>query len=102
MICPDLRGYGASDKPTETSTTAYGGEAIRSPLNVEVPNSGHWFVVLDLGGRPRPDRVKRARLGAELLDARWGNVGGELRQSTQQVLHLLSWGLPVECLSWAG
>lgn len=27
-----------------------GGEALESPLHHEVPNGGHWVVVLDLGG----------------------------------------------------
>lgn len=27
-----------------------GGQALRSPVRLRVPNSGHWFVVLDLGG----------------------------------------------------
>lgn len=28
----------------------YGGQALRSPVRLEVPTAGHWFVVLDLGG----------------------------------------------------
>jgi len=27
-----------------------GGQAQRSPVQLQVPNPGHWFVVLDLGG----------------------------------------------------
>jgi hypothetical protein len=27
-----------------------GGEAVRSPVSLETPSSGHWYVVLDLGG----------------------------------------------------
>jgi hypothetical protein len=27
-----------------------GGGAIRSPVRLKVPSSGHWYVVLDLGG----------------------------------------------------
>ena len=27
-----------------------GGEALRSPLRLQVPSTGHWFVTLDLGG----------------------------------------------------
>lgn len=29
---------------------AVGGRALRSPLSLTVPNTGHWYVVLDLGG----------------------------------------------------
>ena len=29
---------------------AVGGEAVESPVTLEAPNSGHWYVVLDLGG----------------------------------------------------
>jgi hypothetical protein len=28
----------------------YGGGAVASPVRLEVPHSGHWYVVLDLGG----------------------------------------------------
>lgn len=28
----------------------YGGEALRSPLRINVPHADHWYVVLDLGG----------------------------------------------------
>lgn len=28
-----------------------GGEAVRSPVLLRPPESGHWYVVLDLGGR---------------------------------------------------
>lgn len=34
----------------------YGGHARRSPVRLQVPNSGHWHVVVDLGGYP--GRVK--------------------------------------------
>jgi hypothetical protein len=27
-----------------------GGQALRSPVRLEVPHSGHWHVVIDLGG----------------------------------------------------
>lgn len=27
-----------------------GGQALRSPVRLSVPNSGHWHVILDLGG----------------------------------------------------
>jgi hypothetical protein len=27
-----------------------GGQALRSPVRLQAPNAGHWFVVLDLGG----------------------------------------------------
>lgn len=32
--------------------TFYGGGAVASPVRLEVPQSGHWYVVLDLGGAP--------------------------------------------------
>ena len=32
------------------SADFYGGEALRSPLRIGVPHSGHWHVALDLGG----------------------------------------------------
>jgi hypothetical protein len=28
----------------------FGGEAIRSPIPIEVPRSGHWYVVVDFNG----------------------------------------------------
>jgi hypothetical protein len=28
----------------------FGGEAIRSPIPIEVPSSGHWYVVIDFNG----------------------------------------------------
>lgn len=30
--------------------TFYGGQSTRSPIKIPVPNSGHWYVVIDLGG----------------------------------------------------
>jgi hypothetical protein len=27
-----------------------GGEAVRSPVHLQTPSAGHWYVVLDLGG----------------------------------------------------
>lgn len=30
--------------------TYYGGHVTRSPYNVTVPNSGRWYVTIDLGG----------------------------------------------------
>lgn len=30
--------------------TYYGGLAKRSPLNLKAPYSGHWYLVIDLGG----------------------------------------------------
>ena len=30
--------------------TYYGGHITRSPYNVTVPNSGRWYVTIDLGG----------------------------------------------------
>lgn len=32
------------------SFNAIGGEALRSPLNLEIPSAGYWHVVIDLGG----------------------------------------------------
>lgn len=29
----------------------FGGQAIRSPVRLQVPTSGHWHVAIDLGGR---------------------------------------------------
>jgi hypothetical protein len=29
----------------------FGGEARRSPIRLKVPQSGHWHVAIDLGGR---------------------------------------------------
>jgi hypothetical protein len=29
---------------------AIGGQAVKSPVRLETPNSGNWYVVLDLGG----------------------------------------------------
>jgi len=28
----------------------YGGQVLRSPLRLQVPSSGTWYVVIDLGG----------------------------------------------------
>jgi len=28
----------------------YGGQALRSPVRLQVLSAGHWYVVLDLGG----------------------------------------------------
>jgi hypothetical protein len=28
----------------------YGGEAVHSPVRLQVPHSGHWHVAIDLGG----------------------------------------------------
>jgi Domain of unknown function (DUF1883)/TIR domain len=30
----------------------YGGQAKRSPVHLPIPSSGHWYVVVDLGGYP--------------------------------------------------
>lgn len=30
--------------------TYYGGHATRSPVNISVPSSGHWYVAIDFGG----------------------------------------------------
>ena len=30
--------------------TYYGGHATKSPIRIPVPNSGHWYVTIDLGG----------------------------------------------------
>lgn len=28
----------------------YGGETVSSPYNIAVPRTGHWYIVIDLGG----------------------------------------------------
>ena len=30
--------------------TGYGGQATRSPVRLQVPRSGHWYLVIDYGG----------------------------------------------------
>ncbi|MGV0595114.1 DUF1883 domain-containing protein [Mycolicibacterium porcinum] len=30
--------------------TGYGGRALRSPVSIEVPHTGHWHLVIDFGG----------------------------------------------------
>lgn len=39
-----------------------GGLVKRSPVDIEIPRSGHWYVVIDYGGRPG-----RGRAGVEVL-----------------------------------
>ena len=34
----------------DQSHNYYGGEALRSPFSLRVPETGHWFVAIDLGG----------------------------------------------------
>jgi hypothetical protein len=43
----------------------YGGYATRSPIRLEVPRSGHWYVIVDYGGLPG-----RGRAGVEVLPGR--------------------------------
>src|SRR5687768_13690054 len=43
----------------------YGGQAKRSPVNLPIPHSGHWHVVLDFGGYPG-----KARTGVRVLPGR--------------------------------
>jgi len=43
----------------------YGGFAKRSPVRLEIPRSGHWYVVVDLGGL-----AGRARASVEVLPGR--------------------------------
>lgn len=45
-----LDSYNLSRYQRGDSFTAIGGEALRSPLNLEIPSSGNWHVVIDLGG----------------------------------------------------
>jgi hypothetical protein len=45
--------------------TGYGGHATRSPVRLQVPRSGHWYVVVDYGGLPG-----RGRAGVQVLPGR--------------------------------
>jgi hypothetical protein len=45
MDAPNYRRYQNDD-----SYQYIGGEALKSPLRFDVPHSGHWYVVGDLGG----------------------------------------------------
>lgn len=47
------------------SATGYGGHATRSPVRLQVPNSGHWYVVVDYGGLPGGGRA-----GVQVLPGR--------------------------------
>lgn len=40
----------------------YGGQARRSPVRLGVPRSGHWYLVLDLGGYPGTIRHSKPRI----------------------------------------
>jgi Domain of unknown function (DUF1883)/TIR domain len=42
--------------------TGDGGYATHSPVRLQIPNSGHWYVVIDYGGLPG-----RSRAGVEVL-----------------------------------
>jgi len=42
--------------------TYYGGQARRSPVRLVVPRSGHWYLVLDLGGYPGTIRYSNPRI----------------------------------------
>jgi len=39
------------------SARGYGGYATRSPVHLEIPNGGHWYVVVDHGGLPGRSRI---------------------------------------------
>jgi hypothetical protein len=39
------------------SASFYGGHATRSPVRLQVPTSGHWYVVVDYGGLPGRGRA---------------------------------------------
>jgi hypothetical protein len=45
--------------------TGYGGYATRSPVRLQIPNDGHWYVVIDYGGLPG-----RGQAGVEVLPGR--------------------------------
>jgi hypothetical protein len=45
--------------------TGYGGRATRSPVRLQVPRPGHWYVVVDYGGLPG-----RGRAGVQVLPGR--------------------------------
>ncbi len=45
--------------------TGYGGHATRSPIRLQIPRSGHWYVVIDYGGF-----AGRGRAGVQVLPGR--------------------------------
>jgi len=45
--------------------TGYGGHATRSPVRLQVPRGGHWYVVIDHGGLPG-----RSRAAVQVLPGR--------------------------------
>lgn len=45
MTAQNYRAYVAGRR-----VSFYGGEALRSPLRIDVPHTEHWYVALDLGG----------------------------------------------------
>jgi hypothetical protein len=47
------------------SATGYGGYATTSPVRLQVPRAGHWYVVVDFGGL-----AGRSRVGVEVLPGR--------------------------------
>jgi Domain of unknown function (DUF1883) len=42
--------------------TSYGGYVTRSPVRLQIPNSGHWYIVIDYGGL-----TGRGRAGVQVL-----------------------------------
>lgn len=42
----------------------FGGQAVRSPIRLAIPNDGHWYVIGDLGGASG-----RIRMSVEVLRA---------------------------------
>ena len=59
-----------------------GGLAKRAPVRLVVPSTGHWFVVIDLGGYSG-----RVRSGVNVLPPPRGNLP-EIRQSTEALRHI--------------
>ncbi|MCW2785548.1 MAG: resistance protein [Marmoricola sp.] len=45
MTATNYRAYVAGRR-----VSYYGGEALRSPLRINVPHTDHWYVALNLGG----------------------------------------------------
>jgi hypothetical protein len=48
-----------------SSARGYGGHTTRSPVRLQIPSSGHWYVVIDYGGLPG-----RGRAGVQVLPGR--------------------------------
>jgi hypothetical protein len=61
--------------------TGFGGHATRSPVRLQVPRSGHWYLVVDYGGY-----AGRGRAAVQVLPGRLP----ELRQQTRPSLDRLA------------